>query len=184
MDAFLVSTVAVAIGELGDKTQLLALVLAARYRRPVSIILGIIAATIANHALAGLAGSWLRSTLTTELVRWLVGASFLAIAAWALVPDRLDETPSAHHRRGAFLVTLIAFFFAEMGDKTQIATLTLAAHYDSLVMVVAGTTLGMLCADVPAVLLGNAARGAMPFRAARLVAAAIFTVLGAAALLL
>ena len=184
MDAFLVSTVAVAIGELGDKTQLLALVLAARYRRPVSIILGIIAATIANHALAGLAGSWLRSTLTTELVRWLVGASFLAIAAWALVPDRLDETPSAHHRRGAFLVTLIAFFFAEMGDKTQIATLTLAAHYDSLVMVVAGTTLGMLCADVPAVLLGNAARGAMAFRAARLVAAAIFAVLGAAALLL
>jgi putative Ca2+/H+ antiporter (TMEM165/GDT1 family) len=184
MEAFLVSTVAVAIGELGDKTQLLALVLAARYRRPVSIILGIVAATIANHALAGLVGSWLRSTLTTELLRWLVGASFLAIAAWALVPDRLDQTPSANNGRSVFLVTLIAFFFAEMGDKTQIATLTLAARYDSLAMVVAGTTLGMLCADVPAVLLGNAARGAMAFRAARLVAAAIFAVLGAAALLL
>jgi len=182
MEAFLVSTLAVAIGELGDKTQLLALVLAARYRRPVSVILGIVAATLANHALAGFVGAWLRDLLTSQLLRWLVGASFLAIAAWALVPDRLDETLSVNGRRSAFLVTLVAFFFAEMGDKTQIATLTLAARYDSLMMVVAGTTLGMLCADVPAVLIGNATR-AIPLRVVRLASAALFAALGAAALL-
>jgi putative Ca2+/H+ antiporter (TMEM165/GDT1 family) len=182
MEAFLVSTVAVAIGELGDKTQLLALVLAARYRRPLAVILGIAVATIANHACAGLVGTLLRGALTGGVLRWLVGATFLAIAAWALVPDRMDETARAADRRGAFLVTLIAFFFAEMGDKTQIATVTLAARYDSLVMVVAGTTLGMLCADVPAVLVGNAAR-ALPLRAVRLASAALFAALGAAALL-
>lgn len=183
MEAFLVSTVAVAIGELGDKTQLLALVLAARFRRPIAVILGILCATIANHACAGLAGAWLRDILSTEILRWLVGTSFLAIAAWALVPDRMDEARPAAEGRGAFLVTLAAFFFAEFGDKTQVATLMLTARYDNLVAVVGGSTLGMLCADAPAVALGAAAPFAIPLRAVRLAASALFGVLGAAVLL-
>ena len=183
MEALLVSAIAVVIGEIGDKTQLLALLLAARFRQPLSIIGGIACATVANHTLAGIVGAWLRGTLMDGVLRWLVGASFLGIAAWALVPDRMDEQPSALPRHGAFIVTLAAFFFAEMGDKTQIATLTLAARFDSLAAVVAGTTLGMLCADVPAVLLGSAARFAVPLRAVRLASSAIFAALGAAVLL-
>ena len=183
MEAFLVSTLTVAVGELGDKTQLLALVLAARFRRPSAVILGILCATIANHACAGFAGVWLRGLLSTELLRWLVGGSFLAIAGWALVPDRMDEDRPAAESRGAFLVTLAAFFFAEFGDKTQVATLVLAARYDNLVAVVGGTTLGMLCADAPAVALGSALPFAIPFRAVRLAASALFGALGAAALL-
>ena len=182
MEAFLVSTVAVAIGELGDKTQLLALVLAARFRRPVAVILGILCATIANHACAGFAGVWLRGILSAELLRWLVGISFLAIAAWALVPDRMEEDPAPAAGRGAFLVTLAAFFFAEFGDKTQVATLMLAARYDNLFAVVSGTTLGMLCADAPAVALGTALPFAIPLRTVRLAAAALFGAIGAAAL--
>jgi putative Ca2+/H+ antiporter (TMEM165/GDT1 family) len=183
MEAFLVSTLAVAIGELGDKTQLLALVLAARFRRPIAVILGILCATIANHACAGLAGAWLRGILTAEILRWLVGVSFLAIAAWALVPDRMEEERAPAQGRSAFLVTLVAFFFAEFGDKTQVATLMLAARYENLVAVVAGSTLGMLCADAPAVALGTALPFAIPFRAVRLTASALFGALGAAALL-
>jgi len=183
MEALLVSALAVAIGEIGDKTQLLALLLAARFRQPLSIIGGIACATVANHALAAVVGAWLRGTLTDEVLRWVVGASFLGIAAWALVPDRMDQQPSALPRHGAFIVTLAAFFFAEMGDKTQIATVTLAARFDSLAAVVAGTTLGMLCADVPAVLLGSATGFAIPLRAVRLASAAIFAALGAAVLL-
>ena len=182
MEAFFVSTLAVAIGEIGDKTQLLALFLAARYRRPVPIIVGIACATVANHALAGAAGAWLRSAIDPQWLRWLLGLSFFAIALWTLVPDKLEQDPRPAGRYGAFLVTLIAFFFAEMGDKTQIATAMLAAKYDALVTVVAGTTLGMLCADLPAVLLGNAVRS-LPFRAVRLSAAALFVALGAAVLL-
>jgi putative Ca2+/H+ antiporter (TMEM165/GDT1 family) len=184
MEAFLVSTLSVAVGELGDKTQLLALVLAARFRRPIAVILGILCATIANHACAGFAGAWLRGLLSAELLRWLVCVSFLAIAAWAVVPDRMDENQaSSAEGRGAFLVTLVAFFFAEFGDKTQVATLMLAARYDNLVAVVGGSTLGMLCADAPAVALGAAAPFAIPLRAVRLAASALFGALGAAALL-
>ena len=183
MEAFLVSTLSVAVGELGDKTQLLALILAARFRRPLAVILGILCATIANHACAGFAGAWLRGLLSAELLRWLVGISFLAIAAWALVPDRMDEDRAPADGRNAFLVTLVAFFFAEFGDKTQLATLMLAARYDNLVAVVGGSTLGMLCADAPAVALGAAAPFTIPFRAVRLVASALFGALGAAALL-
>jgi len=183
MEAFLVSTFAVAVGELGDKTQLLALVLAARFRRPVAVISGILCATIANHACAGFAGVWLRGLLSAELLRWLVAVSFLAIAAWSLVPDRMDDDRAPAGGRGAFLVTLAAFFFAEFGDKTQVATLMLAARYHDLVAVVSGSTLGMLCADAPAVVLGTAAPSAVPLRAVRLAASALFGALGAAALL-
>jgi Ca2+/H+ antiporter, TMEM165/GDT1 family len=183
MEAFLVSTLSVAVGELGDKTQLLALILAARFRRPLAVILGILCATIANHACAGFAGAWLRGLLSAELLRWLVGISFLAIAAWTLVPDRMDEDRAPADGRNAFLVTLVAFFFAEFGDKTQVATLMLAARYDNLVAVVGGSTLGMLCADAPAVALGTAAPFTIPLRAVRLVASALFGALGAAALL-
>ena len=183
MEAFLVSTLSVAVGELGDKTQLLALVLAARFRRPVAVILGILCATIANHTCAGFAGAWLRGILSTEMLRWFVGISFLAIASWTLVPDRMDENRASAEGRGAFLVTLVAFFFAEFGDKTQVATLMLAARYDDLVAVVGGSTLGMLCADAPAVALGSALPFAIPLRALRLAASALFGALGAAALL-
>ena len=183
MEAFLVSTLAVAVGELGDKTQLLALVLAARFRRPAAVILGILCATVANHACAGFAGAWLRGILSAELLRWLVGVSFLAIAAWALVPDRMDEDRAPAEGSSAFLVTLVAFFFAEFGDKTQVATLMLAARYDHLAAVIGGTTLGMLCADAPAVALGTALPVAIPFRAVRLAASALFGLLGTAALL-
>ena len=183
MEAFLVSTLSVAIGELGDKTQLLALVLAARFRRPVAVILGILCATIANHACAGFAGAWLRGILSVELLRWLVGVSFLAVAAWSLVPDRMDDDQAPAEGGSAFLVTAAAFFFAEFGDKTQVATLMLAARYDNLIAVVCGTTLGMLCADAPAVALGTALPFALPLRAVRLAAAALFGALGAAALL-
>jgi len=157
MEAFLVTTAVVAIGEIGDKTQLLSLVLAARYRRPAPIILGILCATLANHAIAAAAGIWLRGAIDPRLLRWVVGLSFLAIAAWALVPDQMDGDAAPAERYGVFLVTLVAFFLAEFGDKTQVATLMLAAKYDAMVAVVAGSTLGMLCADVPAVLLASAA---------------------------
>ena len=182
MEAFFVTTAAVAIGEIGDKTQLLSFLLAARYRRPLPIILGILCATLANHAIAGAAGVWLRDALDPGWLRWVLGSSFLAIAAWALVPDRLEAERAPAARHGVFLVTLLAFFLAEMGDKTQLATAVLAANYDSLAAVVAGSTLGMLCADVPAVLLASAARHTVPLRMVRLVAAALFAALGAAAL--
>lgn len=182
MEALFVSTIVVGVGELGDKTQLLALVLAARFRRPLPIISGIACATIVNHAIAGLAGAWARSAVTPELARWILGLSFFAMAAWALVPDKLEAAAQPAGRYGAFFVTLVAFFFAEIGDKTQLATAMLAAKYGSMLHVVGGSTLGMLCADVPAVLLGNAVRS-LPLRPVRLVAALLFLALGLLALL-
>jgi putative Ca2+/H+ antiporter (TMEM165/GDT1 family) len=182
MEALFVSTIVVAVGEVGDKTQLLALVLAARFQRPLPIITGIACATVVNHAIAGLAGSWGRSTLTPEVARWVLGLSFFAMAAWALVPDKLEAGAHPAGRYGAFFVTLVAFFFAEIGDKTQLATAMLAAKYGSIAQVVGGSTLGMLCADVPAVLLGNAVRS-LPLKPVRLSAALLFVALGSLVLL-
>lgn len=183
LEALLVSTGVVAIAEIGDKTQLLALVLAARFRKPVPIILGILVATLANHALAGAFGAWLIGVLGPSLVRWVLGLSFLAMAAWALVPDKLDdEGERKSDRHGAFVATLVAFFLVEIGDKTQVATVALAARYDMLAVVVAGTTLGMMIANVPAVLLGEVAATKIPLKLVRGIAAAIFAALGVAVL--
>ena len=183
LEALLVSTGVVAVAEIGDKTQLLALVLAARFRKPVPIILGILFATLANHAIAGALGAWLIGVLGPTVIRWVLGVSFLAMAAWALVPDKLeDEGERNTDSYGAFLATLVAFFLVEIGDKTQVATVALAARYDALATVVAGTTLGMMIANVPAVLLGEVAATKIPLRLVRGIAAAIFAVLGVAAL--
>jgi putative Ca2+/H+ antiporter (TMEM165/GDT1 family) len=180
MEAFLVSTAVVAVGEIGDKTQLLALMLAARWRAPTPILLGILCATLANHALAGAVGVSLTHVVGPVALRWIVGLSFLALAAWALVPDRADVADAARTggRWGAFGATLVCFFLAEMGDKTQLATVALAAEYERLVEVVGGTTLGMMIADAPAVLLGSIAAHRIPLRAVRRVAAALFAGLG------
>jgi putative Ca2+/H+ antiporter (TMEM165/GDT1 family) len=184
LEAFLVSTLVVALGEIGDKTQLLALLLAARFRRPLPIIAGIFVATLFNHALAGVLGNWIRSVVAPELLRWVLGLSFLAIAAWALIPDRIEEKDSAPMGRyGVFAVTLITFFLAEIGDKTQLATVALAARYDNLFAVVCGTTVGMLIADVPAVLVGGKASRKIPFRAIRYAAAGVFAAIGIAVLI-
>ncbi len=168
---------------MGDKTQLLAMLLAARFRRPVPIILGILVATLLNHAAAGLVGAWVARGLGAELLRWVVGASFIAMAGWILVPDRLDEVGSRPPRLGVFGTTLVAFFLAEMGDKTQIATVALAARYQDLMAVVAGTTLGMLIANVPAVFIGEAIAGNVSMRLVRGIAAVIFAGLGVLTLL-
>jgi putative Ca2+/H+ antiporter (TMEM165/GDT1 family) len=173
----LVSAGTVALAEIGDKTQLLALLLAARFRKPLPIILGILLATLLNHAFAGWVGAAAAQWLTPQVLRWIVVASFLAIAAWSLKPDHLDaDLPLPAH--GAFLATLVAFFVAEMGDKTQVATVLLAARYSPLWQVVAGTTLGMLLANVPVVLLGSRFADRLPLRAARIAAAVLFLVLG------
>lgn len=181
MEAVLVSTLVVAIGEIGDKTQLLAFLLSARFRRPVPIILGILCATLLNHALAGLLGGWIRAEIPEEVLRWVIGGSFLGIALWVLKPDTLESDSAVAGGHGAFAVTAItfaAFFVAEIGDKTQIATVVLAAHYDSLVAVVAGTTAGMLLADVPAVLLAERAGNRIPLKLIRYIAAAAFAAMG------
>jgi putative Ca2+/H+ antiporter (TMEM165/GDT1 family) len=184
MDAFLVSILVVAIGEIGDKTQLLALLLAARFRRPLPIVLGILVATLANHALAGALGAWLRAFVPAAALRWLVAASFLAVALWALKPDRIDQRQDAEKPRlGVFAITVVAFFLAEIGDKTQIATMLLAAQFNNLLAVVAGTTLGMLIADVPVVFLGQAAAARIPLRLVRLIAAGLFAALAIVAVL-
>lgn len=183
MEAFLISTGVVALAEIGDKTQLLALVLAAKYRRPVPIILGILVATLLNHAAAGVVGAWLAAWLGEEWLRWILGLSFIAMAFWMLVPDKLDDEETKPARFGVFLSTLIAFFVVEIGDKTQIATVALAAKYSSLIAVVGGTTLGMMLANVPAVLLGEVAAKKLPMRIVHGVAAAIFAVLGLLVLL-
>ena len=183
MEALLVSTFAVAIAEIGDKTQLMSLVLAARYRRPLPIIAGIFVATIANHALAALAGDWIRALLAPQALRWLVGLSFLAVAAWTLVPDKLDEGDTqVRGRHGVFWITVVTFFLAEMGDKTQVATVLLGAKYAATTMVVLGTTLGMMIANVPAVLIGHAAAPRVPMRVVRALAAALFAAIGIAVL--
>ena len=184
MEAFLVSTGIVALAEMGDKTQLLALVLAARFRKPWPIVLGILVATIANHALAGALGSWVTTAVGPDVLRWLLRVSFIAMAAWMLIPDKLDdgETPDAP-RLGVFGTTVLAFFLAEMGDKTQIATAMLAAQYQAWAWVVAGTTLGMMLANAPVVWLGDRITKKVPIRVVHLVSALIFSLLGAAALL-
>ena len=183
MEAFLVSTGVVALAEIGDKTQLLALVLAAKYRKPVPIILGILAATLVNHALAGAAGAWISALIGPIAMRWILGLSFLAMAVWTLIPDKIEDDAQTAPRFGVFGTTLVAFFLLEMGDKTQIATVALAAKYASLVSVVAGTTLGMMLANVPAVLLGEVAANKLPMRVVHRIAAAIFAVLGISVLL-
>ena len=180
MQSLLVSTAAVALAEIGDQTQLLALVLAARYRKPWPIAFGIFLATLANHALAGEAGVLVAQWLSPQILRWLIGLSFLAVAAWALLPDRIDELePRAATGHGVFVATAIGFFLAEMGDRTQIATAMLAAHYTPLWQVVAGTTIGMLLANVPVVFLGARFAQHLPLRATRLVACVLFAAIGA-----
>jgi putative Ca2+/H+ antiporter (TMEM165/GDT1 family) len=185
MEAFLVSTGVVALAEIGDKTQLLALVLAAKFRKPVPIILGILAATVVNHGMAGAAGAWIAAVIGPVAMRWLLGVSFIVMAAWTLVPDKLDGDDGGEKapRFGVFVTTLIGFFLLEMGDKTQIATVALAAKYASLVAVVAGTTLGMMLANVPAVLLGDVAAKKLPMQVVHRIAAGIFLVLGLSVLL-
>jgi putative Ca2+/H+ antiporter (TMEM165/GDT1 family) len=178
MEAFLVSTGVVALGEIGDKTQLLALLLAARYRRPWPIVAGILAATLVNHTLAALVGAWLTALLGPDLLRWILGVSFIAMAAWLLVPDKLDAAAVVPPRHGVFVTTLITFFLAEMGDKTQLATVALAARFQDVYAVVAGTTAGMLLADVPAVLFGERVARAVPARVVHGVAAVVFAALG------
>lgn len=182
MEAFFVSTLAVAIGEIGDKTQLLALLLAVRFKRPLPIILGILAATILNHALAAITGQWVASHIGPDALRWVLSLSFLAIAAWALKPDEMEEenTPCGHY--GVFLIACTTFFLAEIGDKTQLATIALAARFHDLIPVVAGTTLGMMIADVPAVFLGRVATPNFPFKLVRWCAAGIFALIGLAVL--
>ena len=167
---------------MGDKTQLLALVLAARFRKPWPIVFGIFVATLFNHALAGAAGAWIQSLLEPRQLRWLLGASFIAMAAWMLVPDRLDESDARAPALGVFGATLIAFFLAEMGDKTQIATVVLAARYSPLVAVVAGTTAGMLVANAPVVWLGDRITRRVPIRLVHRVSALIFALLGVLAI--
>jgi len=178
MDAFLISTAVVALAEFGDKTQLLALVLSARFRRPVPIILGLATATLLNHTLAGLVGAWVAASVGPERMRLILGVGFLAMALWTLIPDKYENQSAAPPRLGIYGTTLVAFFLLEMGDKTQIATAALAARYGTLGPVIAGTTLGMLIADVPAVLLGKVAAQRIPLRVVRGFAAAIFVLLG------
>ena len=181
-DALLVSTGTVALAEIGDKTQLLALLLAARFRKPWPIIAGILVATLANHAFAAAVGTWLTTLMGPQTLRWVLGLSFIAMAVWTLIPDKLDEDDAKLPRFGVFGATLIAFFLAEMGDKTQVATVALAAQYQMLVAVVAGTTLGMMIANVPAVLLGDRIAARMPVKLVHGIAAAIFLGLGIATL--
>ena len=183
MESLLVSTGVVALAEIGDKTQLLAFVLAARFKKPLPIIAGIFIATIFNHGLAGALGAWITSVLTPEVLRWVLGLSFLGMAAWTLVPDKIEEDEtSVATRFGVFGATLVTFFLAEMGDKTQVATVAMAAHYPDPLMVVAGTTLGMLIADVPAVFAGDKLAAKIPLKLVHGIAAAMFAALGLATL--
>jgi len=184
MEAFLVSTGVVALGEMGDKTQLLAIVLAAAFRKPLPIIAGIFVATIVNHAAAGAVGGWVAAALGPDVLRWVIGVSFLLMAGWMLIPDKLDDTNlQSRSRLGVFGTTVVAFFLAEMGDKTQIATVALAARYADVVPVVLGTTLGMMISNVPAVLGGDKVARKISMNVVHAIAAAIFGVLGVLTLL-
>ena len=184
MEALFVSTGVVALAEIGDKTQLLAFILAARFKKPLPIIAGILAATIINHGLAGALGAWITAAISPEVLRWVLGASFIAMAAWTLIPDKIeDEETQIASKLGVFGATFVAFFLAEMGDKTQIATIAMAAHYANPWLVVAGTTLGMLIADVPAVLVGDKMANKIPMKLVHSIAAGVFAVLGIATLL-
>lgn len=184
MEAVLVSTGIVALAEMGDKTQLLAFILAARFKRPLPIVLGILFATLLNHGLAGAFGAWVTTVVAPDVLRWVLGLSFIAMAMWMLIPDKIedDETQIAG-KLGVFGATFITFFLAEMGDKTQVATIALAAHYAAPVMVIAGTTLGMMIANVPAVFLGNSFAEKIPMHLVHAIAAGIFAVMGVFALL-
>ncbi len=184
MQALIVSTGVVALAEIGDKTQLLAFILAARFKKPLPIIAGILCATVINHGLAGALGAWITAAVDPQWLRWILGLSFIAMAAWTLVPDRSeDEETRIASRLGVFGATFITFFLAEMGDKTQVATIAMAAHYAQPILVVVGTTLGMLIADVPAVFVGDRLAGRIPMKLVHGIAAAVFAVLGVATLL-
>ena len=179
MEALLVSIGIVALAEIGDKTQLLTLVLAARYKKPWPIVAGIFVATLVNHGIAGAVGAWLTKAMGPDVMRWILGASFIAMAAWMLVPDKLDDDDSASKQRGGvFLTTAILFFFVEIGDKTQVATVALAARFDSLAAVVMGTTIGMILANAPVAFFGDALAKKMPVRLVHVVTAVIFAALG------
>ncbi len=184
MEALFISTGVVALAEIGDKTQLLAFILAARFKKPLPIIAGILCATLVNHGLAGAFGAWVTSVVSADLMRWLLGLSFLGMAIWTMIPDKIEEeeTQIAGHL-GVFGATLVTFFLAEMGDKTQIATVALAAHYGAPLLVIAGTTLGMLVADVPAVFVGNKFAARIPMKLVHAVAAGIFALMGLLTLL-
>lgn len=184
MEAFLISTGIVALAEMGDKTQLLSLVLAARFRKPWPIVLGIFVATVINHGLAGAVGAWISDLMGPDVMRWILGLSFIGMAIWMLIPDKLDDESVAESSRwGVFGATVLAFFLAEMGDKTQIATVMLAAQYQAYVWVVLGTTLGMMLANAPVVWLGDKLVKKVPIRLVHIISAVIFLVLGVAALL-
>ena len=184
MEALLISTGVVALAEIGDKTQLLAFILAARFKKPLPIIAGILCATLVNHGLAGALGAWITTVVSAEVMRWVLGLSFIGMAVWTMIPDKIEEEETRVARRlGVFGATLITFFLAEMGDKTQMATVALAAHYGAPLIVVIGTTLGMLVADVPAVLLGNKFAGRIPMHAVHAIAAGIFALMGIMTLL-
>ncbi|KAB8061615.1 UPF0016 domain-containing protein [Janthinobacterium sp. FT14W] len=183
MEAFLISTGIVGLAEIGDKTQLLAFLLAAKFRKPLPIVLAIFVATIANHAFAAAIGAWITSMLGPDVLRWVLGVSFLAMAAWTLIPDKLDEDETRLAKYGVFLTTLIAFFMAEMGDKTQVATVALAARYHDIYSVVLGTTFGMMLANVPAVYLGDRIANRVSLRLVHGIAALVFAILGVATLL-
>jgi len=184
MESLLVSTGVVALAEIGDKTQLLAFILAARFKKPLPIIAGILAATVVNHGLAGALGAWITATITPEVLRWVLGISFIAMAVWTMIPDEIEEEETKVAKRfGVFGATLVTFFLAEMGDKTQIATVALAAHYATPLLVVAGTTLGMLIADVPAVFVGDRLAAKIPMKLVHSIAAGVFALLGIATLL-
>lgn len=183
MQAFLVSTGVIALAEIGDKTQLLSFLLAAKFRKPLPMVCAILVATIANHAFAAAIGTWVTTLLGPDILRWVLGISFFVMAAWTLIPDKLDEHDAKLAKYGVFMTTLIAFFMAEMGDKTQIVTMTLAAQFHSFLAVVAGTTCGMMLANVPAVYFGNRIADRMPVKIVHRVAAVVFVVLGTATLL-
>ena len=183
MESLLISCGVVALAEIGDKTQLLALILAARFKKPTPIILGILAATIASHGLAGAVGAWISATVSPDILRWILSLSFIGMAIWTMIPDKIEEEETQIATKfGVFSATLITFFLAEMGDKTQVATVALAAHYAVPLLVVLGTTLGMLIADVPAVFVGDKLANKIPMRVVHSIAAAIFAILGLATL--
>ncbi len=183
MEAFLVSLGVVALAEIGDKTQLLAFLLAAKFRKPVPIILGIVSATLVSHGLAGAVGAWITAALGPQALRWILGCSFLGMALWTLIPDKFEESDARFAKMGVYGTTVLAFFVAEMGDKTQIATVALAAKFHSVWAVIAGTSIGMLLADIPAVLVGDRFAHKISVRWVHALAAAIFAVLGVATLL-
>jgi Ca2+/H+ antiporter, TMEM165/GDT1 family len=179
LEAFLVSTGVIALAEIGDKTQLLAFILAARFKKPLPIIAGILCATLVNHGLAGAFGTWITSVVSPEVMRWGLGLSFVGMAIWTMIPDKIEEEEAQVARHlGVFGATLITFFLAEMGDKTQLATVALAAHYGAPLMVVVGTTMGMLLADVPAVFIGDKFAARIPMKLVHSIAAGIFALMG------